>query len=174
MNNREERIKLRSQTNRVQTNAPAFLAALSEILGESVDGSSLLMAPESDTVQQIFRTGYQTAIRFVEGHCYRRLLSTTQQAQFFTFADCLAQKHLGECVLFITKIGRDRIVLKVGASLLLKHVASIIKFDGDSLAALSEDHRQGVLIDHNPDDTEQFYDVTIWGESWSQLAQACD
>ena len=47
---------------------------------------------------------------------------------------------------------------------LLKHTASIIRLDGDSLSALSEDRKQGVLgDDQNPDDPEQAYEVVVWG-----------
>jgi hypothetical protein len=56
---------------------------------------------------------------------------------------------------------------------LLRHVAAIIRLDGDSLSAMSEDGTQGLLIDYNADDERQTHEVTVWGERWSAAALAC-
>jgi hypothetical protein len=64
--------------------------------------------------------------------------------------------------------------VRVNASVLLAHTASIIRLDGDSLSAISSDATQGILIDHNPDDPPQAYEVVVWGDRWSPLGFACD
>jgi hypothetical protein len=77
-------------------------------------------------------------------------------------------------VFLLAKLRTDCGAVVVDISLLLRHAASVISFDGDSLSAMSMDRTQGLLIDHNPDDIEQTYEVAVWGDRWSPLVRACD
>jgi hypothetical protein len=63
--------------------------------------------------------------------------------------------------------------VRTDVTILLRHVSAIIQLDGDSLAALSEDGSQGILIDYNPDDERQTYEVAVWGERWLAVALEC-
>jgi hypothetical protein len=81
---------------------------------------------------------------------------------------------VGERVFLLAKLWTDCGAVIVDASMLLRHTASIINFDGDSVSAISMDQTQGLLIDHNPDDVEQTYEVAVWGDRWTPLARACD
>ena len=78
-----------------------------------------------------------------------------------------------DCEL-LTKPSTDCGAVTLDISILLKHTGSLIRFDGDSLSAMSADRTQGLLIDHNPDDYEQTYEAAVWGDRWSLLALACD
>lgn len=64
--------------------------------------------------------------------------------------------------------------VSVGVSELLLNAKAVIAFEGDSLSVLSEDRSQGILVDHNPDDPIQAYELTVWGETWPLLILACE
>ena len=173
MDSRQEKIRLLSRMNRGRAAAPSFLAALSEALGEPVDGSALLPTSETDMLVETFRSGYQSAIK-PDAVSYRRFFQAGERSLVVCLADCIAEKLPGERGLFFTKLSQDCGAVSLDLSVLLKHMASIIRLDGDSLSALSEDHKQGILIDHNPDDPKQTYEVVVWGDYWAVLALACD
>jgi hypothetical protein len=173
MDSRQEKIQLLSRINRGRAAAPSFLADLSEALGESVDASVLLPPSDTDTIMESLSAGYQSAIR-PGAVSYRRFFLPDERSLVLRLADCLAERLSGERVFFVTKLSKDCGAVSLSISALLKHTASIIRLDGDSLSALSEDRKQGVLIDQNPDDPEQAYEVVVWGDHWPLLALACD
>jgi hypothetical protein len=72
------------------------------------------------------------------------------------------------------KLSKDSGAVSLNLSVLLRHTASVIRSEGDSLSGLSNDRTKGVLIENNPDDPEQAYEVVVWGDRWSLLALACD
>ncbi len=173
MSSRQEKIYLLTRMNRGRAAAPSFLASLSEALGEPIAASALVPLPESDDLVEAFRNGYQ---RTVNGGIpsYRRFFLQPEASRVFQLADCLADRMLGERGFLLTKRNTDCGAVTLDISILLKHVGSVIRFDGDSLAAMSTDRTQGLLIDHNPDDHEQTYEAAVWGDRWSLLALACD
>jgi hypothetical protein len=89
-------------------------------------------------------------------------------------ATCLADQIPTESAFFLTKLSEYCGAVRLSLSALLKHAALIIQLDGDSLSALSIDHTEGILIDHNPDDREQAYEVAVWGDRWPLMVLACD
>jgi hypothetical protein len=122
---------------------------------------------------EFLRAGYQTAIRPGEVS-YRRLFRSDERKLVLRLADCLAGSLSSETVFLVTKLSKDCGAVRLSITVLLNHTASIIRLDGDSLSALSEDRSQGILIDQNPDDAEQTYEVVLWGDRWPLLALACD
>ena len=80
---------------------------------------------------------------------------------------------LGERGSLFTKLNTDCGAVVLDILILLRHTGSLIRFDGDTLSAISADQTQGLLIDHNPDDSEQTYEVAVWGHRWSLLALGC-
>jgi hypothetical protein len=173
MDNRQEKIQLLSRINRGRAAAPSFLAHLSEALGEPVETDALKSLPETDVLLEAFREGYQAAIK--DGAVsYRRFFLPTERPSVLRIADCLADQLPTENAFFLTKLSNDCGAVRVKISTLLRHTASIIRLDGDSLSAISSDQTQGVLIDHNPDDPPQAYEVVVWGDRWSLLGLACD
>jgi hypothetical protein len=173
MTSRQEKLALLTRTNRGRIITPSFLAALSEALGESIGPSALSSLPETDALREAFRAGYVSAVK--DGvPSYRRFFPQEAVKRVFHFADCLADQLRDEQGLFLTKLSSDCGAIGVGVSILLRHAVSVIDFDGDCLSAMSTDRTQGILIDHNPDDTNQTYEVAVWGDRWSLLALACD
>jgi hypothetical protein len=165
MDDRTQKIELLSRMNRQRATAPAFLAGLSDRLGEPIEVSALIPVLEADTIQEAFRTGYQSAIS--QGTLsYRRTFRPHERSTLFSIVDCFAESLPAEEVFLLSKLGKDRGVVKLDISVLLRHTASVIKFDGDSLSALSRDLSQGVLIDHSADDLHEAYEIVVWGERW--------
>ena len=173
MDNRQEKIQMLSRINRARAATPPFLAGLSEALGELV-GTSALVSPENtNALMEAFRSGYQSAIKD-SAVSYRRFFLPSERSIVLCLADCFADRLPTEEVFFLSKLGKDCVAVCLTISVLLRHTASVIRLDGDSLSALSKDHTQGVLIDHNPDDPEQAYEITAWGDRWPMLILACD
>jgi hypothetical protein len=173
LSKRQEKIRLLARTNRVAVTAPSFLAGLSEALGEPVEVNALLPPSDTDFLMETFRSGYQGAIK-ADALSYRRFFLPDERRLVLRLADCLADQLPAEDVFLLTKMNHDCQAVNVSLSSLLKHTASILRFDGDSVAALSKDYTQGVLIDHNPDDREEAYEVTVWGDCWPLLVLADD
>jgi len=172
-NNRRKKIELLARLNRGRVAAPAFLEALSEALGDPVDSSALVPLPDSDALMRRFRDGYLDARK--EGpFTYRRFFLSNEDTRVFRLADCLADRLGTEPAFLLSKAAETCGAVRVGMSTLLKHTASVIRIDGDSLYAMSADGAQGLLIDHNPDDHEQTFEVAVWGERWQPATLACD
>lgn len=161
MSDRTEKIELLSRRNRSRAAAPGFLARLSETLGETIEASALVPVVEVDA----FRAGYQRAIS-QDTLIYRRTFPPDKRSTVFSIVDRFAESLPTEEVFLLSRLGNDRGAVKLDISLLLRHAASVIKFDGDSLSALSKDLNQGVLIDHNADDPHEAYEIVVWGERW--------
>lgn len=170
MDNRQERITLLSRMNRGRLETPSRLIAISKALGVPVDARALLPLPDSDTLMNSFRAGYQAA---KPPSAYRRFFLRRDELSAFKLADCLAER-LSEDVYFLTKKGENCGALRVSMTDLLKHAKSVIHLDGDSLSAASPDGVEGLLIDYNPDDDQQTYQVAVWGNRWPVHALECD
>jgi hypothetical protein len=173
MDNRREKIELLSRTNRGRAAAPSFLADLSEALGEPVGATALRPLQETDALLESFRSGYKAAVANI-AVSYRKFFLPTERASVLRIADCLADQLPAETVFFLTKLSKECGAVSLPVSTLLRHTASIIRLDGDSLSALSNDQTQGIVIDHNQDDSRQAYEVVVWGDRWSLLGLACD
>jgi len=173
MSNRQEKIHILARMNYGRAAAPSFLASLSEALGEVIEASALVPLSESDVLLELFRNRYQRAIN---GSLlsYREFFRGSDARRVFHLTDCLADRLLGERAYLLAKPNTNCGAVTLDISTLLRHTAPLIRFDGDSLSAMSMDHTQGLLIDHNPDDSEQTYEAAVWGDRWSLLARACD
>lgn len=170
---RQERISMLGRINRGRRAAPVFLADLSEALGETVEAAVLMPLPETDVIWQTFRAGYHSVIeKKLVG--YRRFFLPSEWRSVFQFAECLADRLAPENAFLLTKFSEHCGAVSLNLSLLLKHTPSIICLDGDSLAALSGDRTQGILIDHNEGDAEEAFEIVVWGDRWLPLVLECD
>jgi len=170
MNNRQERIAFLSRLNRGRLQMPSFLSALSRTLGDPIDATALAPLPNSDVLLVTFRNGYQAA---QSPWAYRRFFLRRDESSVFRLAACLAER-LSEDVYFLTKKGANCGAVRVSVAALLKHAKAVISLDGDSVSALSLDGVEGLLIDYNPDDEQQTYEVAVWGDRWPVQALECD
>jgi hypothetical protein len=148
------------------------LFALSQVIGEEVSMEMFAPLPETDELRNTFRTGYRVAVS--GGLGYRRVFSLSQKNSVLNLADCLAERVAGETVFFLTKVSEYCGAVRLNFSTLLRHTASIIGLDGDSLSALSLDGTEGVLIDFNGDDQEEGYEIAVWGDRWPLSILACE
>jgi hypothetical protein len=166
MESRRQRIQLLSRLNRGKLALPSFLASLSEALRHPVEESALLPLSDTDALIDAFRTGYQNAIAD-SAISYRRFFARAEKRRVFRLADCLANELSNESVFFLTKKSEECGAIEIKASTLLRRAHAVISFDGDSIIALSKDRQQGLLIDHNTDDSDQQYEIAVWGDRWS-------
>lgn len=170
---RRDRLRLLSRMNRGRTEAPSFLLSLSRIISEPVEAEALVSLPETDALREAFRVGYQSLRK--EGTVgYRRLFSLSQSKRVFQLADCFADQIANERAFLLTRLSEYCGAVNLSLSSLVRHTASVIQFDGDSLSALSIDRIEGILIDHNAGDLEHAYEVAVWGERWPLLVLGCD
>ena len=170
---RQNRIRLLSRMNRGRLAGPSFLAGLSDALGEPIKSNAFVSLHETDTLLATFRQGYRAATD-PRAVCYRKFFPQNEEGLVFRLASCMAERLSNEHGFFLTKLSEDCGAVDVSVSKLLKHAASVIRFDGDSVSALSTDRKEGILIDRNPDDPEQTYEVTVWGGRWPLLALECE
>ncbi len=173
MDNRQQRIQLLSRMNRGRAAAPSLLATLSETLGEVVEADALVPLLSTDRLMEMFRSGYRNALEN-SATSYRRFFLPDEKSLVLGLADCLADRLPTEKGFFLTKLSEDCGAIEVGIAALLRHAASVIRLDGNSLSVLSSDHTQGLLIDYNADEPKEAYEVAIWGERWPLIALGCD
>src|SRR5450631_3454915 len=162
---RQKKIQLLSRKNRGRVATPSFLTALSDALGEPIEANALISLPDTDTLLETFRDGYLCATA-PGALSYRKFFLPNEEASVFRLAFCLAERLRDEDGFFLTKLSEECGAVHLNVSTLLKHAESVIRFDGDSVSALSKDRQEGLLIDHNPDDPEQAYEVAVWGGRW--------
>ena len=168
MNSRQARISLLARINREKAVTPALLESLSEALGTPVYEAALLAPQESDSLEIDFRNGYSEATR-VGASSYRQFFHPGELPLVQNLANGLAKRLGTEEVYLLTRFKGDSRAVVVNAHSVFSRVGPVIEFDKDSLSALSKDRSQGVLIDHNPDDNEQNYELTVWGDTWPLL-----
>ena len=168
MDNRAEKIKLLSRMNREKATTPAMLESLRKVLDTPVDATTLIPPLEADALMTDFRIGYANAMES-DALNYRRFFHQNELPLVQNLAEGLAQQLVGEEVYLLTKFNGDSRGVVLDACVLFSRVGPIIEFDGDSLYALSIDRSQGVLVDHNVDDNEQAYELTVWGDRWPLL-----
>jgi len=100
---------------------------------------------------------------------YRRLFVPEESITVYSLADRLADALAAEPVFWLTKMSDIVGAIRVPAVALLRHTASVIRIDGDSVHALSEDGQEGLLIDSNPDDLVEAFEIAVWGKRWPNL-----
>jgi hypothetical protein len=173
MESRQERIRLLSRVNRENAVSPMFLEELSKALGVRIDTNRLVDTSGVDELMIASQRGY-AGITKRDELGYRRFFRPNERARVLHLAGCLADRLGIEEVFFLTKFEEDLRAVKLCGSELFKRANAIIDFDGDSLSVLSEDRSQGILIDYNPDDYEQAYEIAIWGDRWKMLVPASE
>ena len=170
---RQLKTQMLIRMNRGRTAIPLFLAALSDALGDTLTQDALVPLAETDLLTQSFVDGYQAAIK--DGVCrFRRLFSLNEEEVVFGIVQRLAERLQAEVGFLIAKQSEDCGAVKLPIALLLKHAASILRLDGDSLSALSLSGTEGVLLDYNADHEAQAYEIAVWGDRWPIVALACE
>jgi hypothetical protein len=172
MNERQEKIQHLSRRNRGRIALPSFLAALGGALESNISPESLLSLRDTDAYSEALRSGYQSATT-TTAVAFRRSFNRDEAQSFFKLVDCFASQISDEQVVFLTRLSDVCGAILLGAEVLLRHTQAVIAFDGDSLGATSTDKQQGLLLDLNSDDPEQFYEVAVWGDRWALLILAC-
>jgi hypothetical protein len=171
--NRQTRIQLLSRMTRRKAASSEFLARLSEVLGRKIESSAIVSIQDSDSLLEIFRLGYRAAQK--DGAIsYRKFFDSREENLVIHLAECLADRLNSEEAFFLTKLGGDTDAVNVDISALLKRAKAAIAFDGDSISIVSKDKGQGLLIDYNPDDSVQRYEIAVWGDRWPLLIVSCE
>lgn len=172
--NRRAKIRILSRVNRRNTVIRSVLNDLSDILGREIVADAVASAEDSDSLLETFKEGYRAA-KEVSSISYRRFFTFDRRRQVFQLATCLAERfNEGEKATFLTKLGDDIGGIKVEISPLLKQTERVLEFDRDSITVLSNDKKQGILIDYNRDDPTQTYEITVWGDQWPVQVLACE
>jgi hypothetical protein len=170
---RNEKIQLLTRLNEGKKLIPSFLAELSEAIGGQIDSTALATLPDTDSLLETFRAGYQRS-KTADGMVYQRYFRSHQKAKLFEISDCIGKRLSAETTFLITKNSHFCGAVRTDILATLGHAASIIRLDGDSVCLVSEDRQQGLLIDQNLDDPEQTYELTVWGNRWSSAVSYCE
>lgn len=170
---RRARIEFLARTNRRSAATAEFLPCLTQALDSAVDATAIASIEESDSLLEAFRSGYRIA-KCDKSIGYHRSFSSQGEKVVFEMAACLADRLAKEKAFFLTKIAEDVEAVSVNISALLERAESMLNFDGDSLCVVSSDRTEGLLIDRNPDDVNQSYEVTVWGDRWPLCLLECE
>jgi hypothetical protein len=170
---RQAKIQLLSRVNLLRAATPEFIEALSKAIKQTVEVGTVVSVEESDALLEIFRSGYRTA-QNNGAVSYRRFFPPKSRSLVLRLAACIADYLINEDVYFLTKLGGDSVAITVKLSALLRQAGAVIDFDGDSIAVVSTDRSQGLLIDSNQGDPVQAFEVAAWGDRWPLLVIACD
>lgn len=167
---RISRIGLLARSNRGRKVLQQVLAELAAILGEPIEHVNALSLTESDELAALFWNHCRSTAD-TKSSSYRRGFSRNEKPLLKQLAESLAHEVAEEDVYLFTRRLEDCGVIRVNLSTLLQRFEPVILSDGDSVAALSLDRTQGILIDYNADDEDQTYEAVVWGERWFPLAQ---
>ena len=173
MRTRSEKIQLLTRLNRGQKALPSFLAELSKAVGEHITADALVTLPETDSLLETLRSGYQGS-NSADQVIYQRYFRLSQRTKFFELGDCIGKRLSGEPVYLLTKLSDICGAVRMNLQTVLGHAASLIRLDGDSVCVVSEDRKQGLMMDHNIDDPEQTYELAVWGRRWSEAVSVCE
>lgn len=173
MPTRKEKIQLLTRTNQGRRLTQAFLAELSDAVGEKIDSNALATLQDTDSLLEISRAGYQRS-RTADGTVYQRYFRSTQKARLFEISDCIGKHLTGERAFLLTKGSHYCGAVRMDVLTVLGHSASIIRLDGDSVCLVSEDRHQGLLIDQNMGDPERTWELAVWGTRWSSAVSHCE
>lgn len=165
MEDRRERISILSRINRGAALRPTFLAELSVVLGTTVTSKQLLDHTETDNVRHLLSEGYRIVLENRQPS-FRKFFSKAQEPQLLYLIDCLTVRTGTEKVILHIKSSDLCGAILSEASTVLNCSKEIIDWDGDSLNILSADYQQGLILDFNPDEIEEYYELAIWGDRW--------
>ena len=165
MEDRRERISILSRTNRGAALRPTFLAELSVALGTTVTSRQLLSLTETDNIRDLLSEGYRIVLENRQPS-FRKFFSKAQESQLLYLIDCVAARTGTENVILHIKSSNLCGAIRSETSTVLNRSKEIIGLDGDSLNILSADYQQGLILDFNPDEIEEHYELAIWGDRW--------
>jgi hypothetical protein len=162
---RRGRISILSRRSRGKVLQPSFLAGLSDALGVPVSPEQLFDLAETDTVRRVLSEGYRVVLENRQPS-FRKFFSKAQESNLLYLVDCLSNR-----------IGTNKVVLHIKESELCGAIASkastvlerskeIIRLDGDSLNILSTDYQNGLILNFNPDELDEHYELAVWGDRW--------
>ena len=152
--------------NRGRALQPAFLAELSVALSSPITPKQLLDLAQTDSVRNLLSEGYRTVLENRQPS-FRKFFSRDQESHLLYLIDCLAVRLGSEKVILHVKNSDICGAILSEAEIVLSHPREIIDLDGDSLSILSVDKQQGIILDFNPDESEERYELAIWGDRWS-------
>lgn len=166
MEERRQRIAALSRMNRGSALQPTFLAELSAALSTPVTPTQLLDLAQTDSVRNLLSQGYRTVLENRQPS-FRKFFSRDQVSHLLYLIDCLAVRLGSEKVLLHLKSSDLCGAIFSEAQIVLSRPREVINLDGDSLNILSLDKQQGIILDFNPDEFEEHYELSIWGDRWS-------
>jgi hypothetical protein len=166
MEERRQRIAALSRMNRGSALQPRFLVELSAALSTPISPTQLLDLAQTDSVRNLLSQGYRTVLENRQPS-FRKFFSRDQVPHLLYLIDCLALR-LGseEVILHLKNSGLCGAIFSE-AQIVLSRPREVINLDGDSLNILSLDKQQGIILDFNPDEFEEHYELSIWGDRWS-------
>lgn len=169
---RQEKIGFLSRAARGKVILPTFLASLSVATESEMSESMLTDLPGRDQLLAHFREGYASskasgAVKFSKTY------EAGKRDTLFKVISCFAER-VDEPVFLLTRDSEFCGAVRLHGGQLLRHCEAVLGIDGDAVMVLSEDHKQGVLLDYAPDDPESCYELTVWGAIWPLSILNCD
>jgi hypothetical protein len=171
MQSRNDKLGHLLRLNQRRLSSPNFLRALGNAVGHVINDEQLLSFPETDDLFTEFSRGYGSTQDLASG--YRKTYERAHSDEVFRLCICLATKIAGDEARLLMKQSQVCGAVKMNADEILLNARSVIQLDGDSVSVLSWDRTEGILIDYNPDDVNQTYELAVWGFGWTSALVEC-
>jgi hypothetical protein len=169
---RTNSIERRVRENRGRNNRPAFLDALSQVVGSNIRPDQLLNLDSTDEVLAILRSGYAAA-RSGGATAMRIFFSRDKTETALRIPDSLDSSMADEPVVLWLKQSVECGAVILTARQVLRACEAIRTLDGDAVSMLSEDRTQGFIFDKNDDDANETFELSVWGSRWFVAATTC-
>jgi len=147
---------------------PRFLAELSFAIDQHVTSENLLDLAQTDLVRARLKEGYSAVL---QNHTpsFRKFFRKDQRSYLLYMVDCLAVAIGSEQAILHIKNSDFCGAIRSEASAFLNCSEKLLLLDGDSLSILSADYQQGLILDINPDEIDEHYELTVWGDRWAPV-----
>jgi hypothetical protein len=172
MHDRQKRISLLARHNVGTMQKSDFIQSLSIAFGRPLDEDALIDLETTDQLTVLVKSAYNSAKRDSEPG-FVRYFSRTQEEKVFALISCLGTKVRDGSVFLLFRQSRlcGAVSVEVGAA--LARACSLLAIDGDGITVIGESQKDGLLLDFSPDDSDNCYELVVWGSLWPVLFLAC-
>lgn len=163
-------LALRIRENKGRQVLKTLLPRLQQMLNYTT--IECLKLSDTDRLIDLHKKGYQRSVEHAP-ETFRIVLSQKDLGKLPLFLECVKAGLEKQQIYLLLKQSEFCGVFVIPLGLTLDHFEGIIQQDGDSVSVLTQDEKQGFLLDWNAGDTEETYDISFWGPNWSIQANKC-
>ena len=164
------RLNLLARENKGRQLAEEWVSLLQNMTGaEQVPRISLL---ERDLLIEQHKIHYKGAVEG-GGNTFRRFAMGSEKAKIAAFLRCFGATVRDKVVLYTPKPSEYCGAFLVPLGPVLQRFEELLALDGDVLEIASQDQTNGLVLDWNPGDPLETFELVVWGKEWAGSAGVC-